>query len=361
MSVAVLPDAYRALAEEEVFGRIREAKEALGPRLCILGHHYQRDDVIQFADLRGDSFGLSRSAAALKEPDYIVFCGVHFMAEAADVLSPAERRVILPDTRAGCPMANMATLDEVEPAWEELTGVVGPEAVTPITYMNSDAELKAFVGERGGAVCTSSNAAGIFRWAFGEREKILFFPDEHLGRNTGWAVDVALDEMVLWDPDKPLGGLSTEALRSARVILWKGYCHVHTHFSLEMVEEVRRRWPEMKIIVHPECTFEVVQSSDANGSTGAIIKTVEAGPPGSQWAVGTEVNLVHRLGRQHPDKRVIPLDRSLCGTMFLINPQNLCWVLEELVRGTVVNEVVVAEDVRRWARVALDRMLAIPA
>jgi quinolinate synthase len=360
MSLAVLPDTYKAASEEELFARIREAKEALGERLCILGHHYQKEEVIQFADFRGDSFGLSQSAAALQEPDYIVFCGVHFMAEAADVLSPPERRVVLPDLRAGCPMANMATLDEVLPAWEGLAEVVGPEAIMPVTYMNSDAELKAFVGERGGAVCTSSNASGIFHWAFGGREKILFFPDEHLGRNTGWSVGVPLEEMVLYDPEEPMGGLSADEVRRARVILWKGYCHVHTHFTVRMVEEVRSQWPEMKIIVHPECSYEVVQLSDATGSTGGIIKTIEASPPGSQWAVGTEIHLVHRLGLEHPDKTVIPLDRSLCGTMFLISPQNLCWVLEELVQDSVVNEVAVPEEVRRWARVALDRMLAIP-
>lgn len=361
MSMALLPDTYRAASQEELFGRIREAKEALGGRLCILGHHYQREEVIQFADLRGDSFGLSQSAAALEEPDYIVFCGVHFMAEAADVLSPPDRRVVLPDLRAGCPMANMATLDEVLPAWEELASAVGPGAVCPITYMNSDAELKAFVGRHGGAVCTSSNAAGIFRWAFGERPKVLFFPDEHLGRNTAYAVGVPLEEMVVWDPEEPMGGLSAEELRRARVILWKGYCHVHTHFTPEMVREVRSRRPDMKVIVHPECTFEVVQLSDATGSTGGIIKKVQSSPPGSQWAVGTEVHLVNRLSAEHPDKTIIPLDRSLCGTMFLINPQNLCWVLEELVRSQVVNEIAVPREVRRWAKVALDRMLAIPS
>jgi quinolinate synthase len=361
MSIALLPDTYRAASEEELFSRIGEAKEALGGRLCILGHHYQREEVIQFADFRGDSFGLSQSAAALTEPDYIVFCGVHFMAEAADILSPPARRVVLPDMRAGCPMANMASVDEVLPAWDELVSVVDPEAVVPITYMNSDAELKAFVGQQGGAVCTSSNAAGIFRWAFGERPKVLFFPDEHLGRNTAYAVGVPLEEMVVWDPDEPMGGLSAEEVRRSKVILWKGYCHVHTHFTPEMVQEVRSRWPDMKVIVHPECTFEVVQLSDATGSTGGIIKTVASSPPASQWAVGTEVHLVNRLSLEHLDKTVVPLDRSLCGTMFLINPQNLCWVLEELVGGGVVNEVAVSEDVRRWARVALDRMLAIPS
>ncbi len=360
MNIAVLPDTYKALTEEELFSRIRRAKEILGPKLCVLGHHYQRDEVIQFAHFRGDSFGLSRSAAELEEPDYIVFCGVHFMAEAADILSPVDRRVILPDPSAGCPMAYMATLEDVLPAWEELVAVVGPGAVMPITYMNSDAELKAFVGENGGAVCTSSNAAGVFRWALDEREKILFFPDEHLGRNTGWAVGVPLEDMVLWDPQEPLGGLSPEAIRSARVILWKGYCHVHTHFTVEMVEEVRRQWPEMKIVVHPECTFEVVQRCDATGSTGGIIEMVTSSPPGSQWAVGTEINLVRRLNKELPGKTVIPLDRSICATMFLTNPQNLCWVLEELVQGNVVNEVAVPDEIRRGARLALDRMLSIP-
>lgn len=360
MATALLPDTYREASEEELFERIREAKEELGEKLCILGHHYQREEVIQFSDLRGDSFGLSRSAAALEEPEVIVFCGVHFMAEAADVLSPPERRVVLPDPRAGCPMANMASLQEVLPAWDELAGAVGAEAIMPVTYMNSDAELKAFVGERGGAVCTSTNADGIFRWAFAERSKVLFFPDEHLGRNTGWAVGVPLEEMVLYDPEKPMGGLSAEEVRQARVILWKGYCHVHTHFSPEMVHQVRRQWPEMKIIVHPECPYEVVQLADASGSTGGIIKAISESPPASQWAVGTEIHLVKRLGLEHPDKTIIPLDRSLCGTMYLINPQNLCWVVEELVRGRVVNEVAVPPDIRRWARVALERMLAIP-
>lgn len=360
MATALLPDTYREASEEELFERIRDAKKALGERLCILGHHYQREEVIQFSDFRGDSFGLSRSAAALEEPEAIVFCGVHFMAEAADVLSPPERHVVLPDLRAGCPMANMATLEEVLPAWDELAGVVGPEAIMPITYMNSDAELKAFVGEQGGAVCTSTNAGGIFRWAFAERSKVLFFPDEHLGRNTGWAVGVPLEEMVLYDPEKPMGGLSAEEVREARVILWKGYCHVHTHFTPEMVHQVRRQWPDMKVIVHPECPYEVVQLADASGSTGGIIKAIAESPPGSQWAVGTEIHLVKRLGLEHPDKTVIPLDRSLCGTMYLINPQNLCWVVEELIRGRVVNEVAVPPRVRRWARVALERMLAIP-
>jgi quinolinate synthase len=358
----VLED-YFGMSDAELNERIESARRELGTRLLILGHHYQRSDVICHADLTGDSFKLSRMAAERPEAEFIVFCGVHFMAESADILSAPGQKVILPDLGAGCSMADMATAEQVEDAWEQLEsiGVVGDFKVTPITYMNSSAPIKAFCGKHGGVVCTSTNAVPLFDKYLKEADKLFFFPDQHLGRNTGAKFGIPLDEMVVWDPFKDLGGNTEEDLRRARLILWKGHCSVHGRFKLWHVEQVRKEVPGIKVLVHPECIYEVVQASDLNGSTEFIIKTLEAAPAGSKWAVGTEVNLVNRLIEQFPDKHIQLLspDLCMCATMYRIAPQNLAWALESLVAGEVVNQIVVPEETAKWARVALDRMLAI--
>ena len=354
---------YFGMSDAELFERIERARAELGARLVILGHHYQRDDVICHADLTGDSLGLSKMAAARPEAEFIVFCGVHFMAESADILSAPEQKVILPDLGAGCSMADMATAEQVEDAWEQLEsiGVIGDFKVTPITYMNSSAAIKAFCGKNGGVVCTSTNAVPLFDKYLKEADKLFFFPDQHLGRNTGAKFGIPLDEMVVWDPAKDLGGNTEADLRKARLILWKGHCSVHGRFKLWHVEQVRREVPGIKVLVHPECIYEVVQASDLNGSTEFIIKTLEAAPSGSKWAVGTEVNLVNRLVKRFPDKHIQLLapDLCMCATMYRIAPQNLAWALESLVAGEVVNQIIVPEETAKWARVALDRMLAI--
>jgi len=335
----------------------------LGERLVILGHHYQRDDVIRHADFTGDSFKLSVLAAERPEAEFIVFCGVHFMAESADILSAPHQKVILPDLGAGCSMADMATSEQVEDAWEQLQGigVIGDFRVMPITYMNSSAAIKAFCGKNDGVVCTSSNAAPLFDKSLKEADKLFFFPDQHLGRNTGVKFGIPLDQMALWDPSKELGGNTEEQLRDARLILWKGHCSVHGRFREWHVEQVRKEVPGIKVLVHPECTREVVEKSDLNGSTEFIIKTLEAAPAGSSWAVGTEINLVNRLVKRFPDKhiRLLAPDLCMCATMYRIAPQNLAWALESLVAGEVVNQITVPEETAKWARVALDRMLAI--
>jgi quinolinate synthase len=334
--------------------------------VVILGHHYQRDEVIRFADFRGDSYKLSQMAAAAKG-SFIVFCGVHFMAESADVLARPGQVTVLPDLNAGCSMADMAEIGQVEVAWQQMVALgLTSEAgagLTPITYMNSTAAIKAFCGERGGLVCTSSNAQAAFRWAFDRNEKIFFLPDQHLGRNTGYALGIPLEQMVVWDPYRPQGGLTAEQLRRARVLLWKGHCSVHQRFLPEHVDKVRARYPGIKVIVHPECRWEVCQKSDGIGSTERLLQFVKEAPAGSKFAVGTEIHLVNRMGHEFAgeDKQVISLDDSgcLCTTMFRISPQHLCWALENLGEGNVVNRIKVAGDVKHWARVALDRMLEI--
>jgi len=326
----------------------------------ILGHHYQRDEVVKFADFRGDSLKLSFQASQA-EGRYIVFCGVHFMAESADILRREHQMVVLPDLNAGCSMADMADIGQVEACWSELSSLLDSRKVIPVTYMNSTAAIKAFTGERGGSICTSSNAAAVMKWAFERGEKVLFLPDEHLGRNTGYRMGIPLEQMIVWDPYEELGGNTPEAIRGARVILWKGYCSVHQRFTPQQVERVRRQHPSVRIIVHPECRFEVAQAADQIGSTEGIIKAIQASPAGTEWAVGTEIHLVNRLGKEFKNHKVISLDPSVCvcTTMFRITPQHLLWALENLGEGNVVNRISVDERTRHHARVALDRMLAL--
>jgi quinolinate synthase len=363
---AEIPERYRAMRSQEVAERIGAAKATLASRLVILGHHYQRDEIIRWADFRGDSFKLSQQAAARRDAAYIVFCGVHFMAESADILAADHQRVVLPNMAAGCSMADMADEAQVLACWRQLESVIGHghdrAAVVPVTYMNSSAALKAFCGDRGGIVCTSSNAARVLEWAFARGERVLFFPDEHLGRNTGDKLGVADDAMVVWDPRRPLGGVSVEALRRARLILWRGWCSVHARFTVGQIAEARRRYPGINVIVHPECGREVVAAADLDGSTEFILETITSAPPGSQWAIGTEINMVNRLAAEHPDQRIFCLDPVICpcSTMYRIHPAYLAWVLEALVEGRVINEIVVADNVKAAARVALDRMLALP-
>ena len=356
-----LPDRYLGLSDDEMAERIARAKAELGSRLLILGHHYQRDEVIRFADCTGDSFRLAGQAAERSEADYIVFCGVHFMAESADVLSAAHQQVILPDLAAGCSLADMAAADEVETCWDELTAA-GATDVVPVTYINSAASIKAFCGERRGVVCTSGNARPTLEWAWARGRQVLFLPDQHLGRNTAYAMGVPLDQMVVWDPELPNGGVDPGALRAARLILWKGHCSVHERFSVAQVEQVRRRHPGVRVIVHPECSWDVVQAADESGSTERIIRAITASPPGSTWAVGTEVHLVNRLAAElAPDRTVLTLDPigCLCSTMFRVSPNHLLWVLEGLGEGVVHNRITVPDTEARWARAALDRMLEI--
>jgi quinolinate synthase len=352
---------YNLLDDTQCEERIVAAKQALGDRVVILGHHYQRDEVFRHADFSGDSLKLSRQAAE-SGAEYIVFCGVHFMAEVADILSRPEQVSILPDLAAGCSMADMANLARVERAWQELATVLDPDQhITPVTYINSAADLKAFCGRHGGIVCTSSNARNILEWSFGRREKVLFFPDQHLGRNTGYAMGIPLEEMVVWDFDRPMGGLTPEQIRKARMILWKGFCSVHQMFQPEHIDAFRARYPDAKVVSHPESPFEVCQKSDAVGSTEMIIKTVRDSPPGTRWLVGTELNLVNRLHDQfkHEGKSVHFMAPTvcMCSTMFRIDPQHLAWTLENLVAGKVVNRVRVAAEEADLARLALERML----
>ena len=362
-----LPEKYLGLSDAEMDARIAAARTMLGDRLVVLGHHYQRDEVIKFADYTGDSFRLASQIAHRPRADYIVFCGVHFMAESADVLCAPHQQVILPDLAAGCSMADMADPDQLETCWEELTqmGVTGSargRSVVPVTYINSAASIKAFVGERGGTVCTSSNAAAALEWAFQRGDKILFLPDQHLGRNTAYKIGIPLDEMVVWDPNEIFGGIDPDALDRARMILWKGHCSVHVRFSAAQIANVRRQHPGIRVIVHPEVPWDVVQAADDSGSTEYIIKTVKNSPAKSVWAVGTEVHLVNRLAQEvAPDRTVISLDRfgCLCSTMFRVSPNHLLWILEELVEGRVHNRIVVPDDQKFWTRIALDRMLSI--
>ena len=356
-----LPERYLCLPDAEMDTRIAAARRTLGRRLLILGHHYQRDEVIKFADDTGDSFRLAREVASRPDADYIVFCGVHFMAESADVLGAPHQHVILPDLAAGCSMADMAAPDQLENCWEELTQM-GVAGVVPVTYINTAAAIKAFVGERGGTVCTSSNAAATLTWAFARGEKVLFLPDQHLGRNTAYKMGIALDEMVVWDPDEIFGGLDPDQVARAKMILWKGHCSVHTRFSAQQIAGIRTQYPGVRVIVHPEVPWEVVEAADDSGSTEYIIKTVTSSPAGSIWAVGTEVHLVNRLASDlAPERTVLSLDRfgCLCSTMFRVSPNHLLWILEELVEGRVHNRIVVPDDQKHWTRVALDRMLSI--
>ncbi len=360
-AVSRLPKRYMGLSQEELDARIAEARRRLGSRLVILGHHYQRDEIIKYTDFRGDSYKLAQSAAAHPEAEYIVFCGVHFMAESADILSAPHQKVVLPNMAAGCSMADMAPTGDVLQCWDELQRIEGVAGqVLPVTYMNSTAALKAFCGVNGGLVCTSSNAAAVLRWALERAPKVLFFPDQHLGRNTAVKMGRSVEETVVWDPFQPLGGNTEDDLRRAAFILWKGHCSVHKRFTPEQVLEARRRYPDIKVIVHPECPMETVRLADYDGSTERIIKTVSEAPAGTKWAVGTEINLVNRLAHEHPDKLIFCLDPVICpcSTMYRIHPAYLCWVLEELAEGNVVNQISVPDEVARWARVALQRMLA---
>jgi len=359
-----LPEGYVTSTPEDLARRIAAAKEALATRLMILGHHYQRDEVMRWAHCRGDSFGLSRLAAR-SEAEFVVFCGVHFMAESADVLTSAEQKVILPDLNAGCSMADMADLESVEEAWDSIAEVTDIEAVVPVTYMNSSAALKAFVGRHGGAVCTSSNARAVVTWALQQRGrgdvKVLFFPDQHLGRNTAFQLGYEADSMAVWDPRSALGGLDDMTVKEARFLLWKGHCSVHQRFRPEHVHAFRDAHPGGTVIVHPECSHDVVALADEVGSTDHIIAAVDRAPAGSTIAVATEIHLVQRLGAEHPELTIVSLDPLICpcSTMFRIDAAHLCWVLEELVAGRVVNQISVDDEVAEWARVALQRMLDI--
>ncbi len=357
------PGALPAASDPDLVDRAAAAKAELGDRLFILGHHYQRGEVIDFADVTGDSFKLAQQAAAHPAAEFIVFCGVHFMAESADILTADNQQVILPDLAAGCSMADMANIAQVEHCWEELEQAGIAEVTIPITYMNSTAAIKAFTGRHGGAVCTSSNAERSMRWAFEQGEKVLFLPDQHLGRNTAVReLGLELTDCVVFDPRKPLGGRTADQLRDAKVILWKGHCSVHGRFTADCVDDVRERIPGVTVIVHPECTYEVVTRADVVGSTEKIIATIAAAPPGSAWAIGTELNLVKRLAQNHPDKTIAYLDKSVCfcSTMNRIDLPHLVWVLESLVAGTVVNQIEVDPETAKWAKVSLDRMLALP-
>ena len=357
-----LPDAYRRLSDEEMDLRIAAAKVALGKRLVILGHHYQRDEVIKFADYTGDSLKLAQYAARQQDADFVVFCGVHFMAESANILGAPHQQVILPDLAAGCSMADMAAIDQLEMCWDELTAM-GATSVVPVTYINSSAAIKGFCGSHGGIVCTSSNATRVMEWAWQQGEKVLMLPDQHLGRNTAFfRMGVPLDQMVVWDPDLPDGGVDREDLKPARLILWKGHCGVHTRFSTKHIEMFRQAHPAGRVIVHPECTFEVVEAADECGSTDFIIRTINASPEGSIWAVGTEIHLVSRLARElAPGRTIVTLDTlgCLCSTMFRISPNHLLHVLEGLVDGDVINRIVVPEPTAGFARVSLERMLSL--
>ncbi len=360
-----LPPIYQSLSDEELRARIVTARHKLGKELVILGHHYQQDDIVNFADFSGDSLELSRNAASQKDAKYVVFCGVHFMAESADILTAPNVHVILPDLGAGCSMADMANLDQTLECWAQLEETCPDQKLIPITYVNSTAAIKAFVGEHGGAVCTSSNARKVLEWALAQTDgkpiKVLFFPDQHLGRNTAYAMGYPLTSMVTWDPRQDLGGNSSAALHDSTFVLWKGHCSVHMLFRPEHIDQVRQKYPQMKVIVHPECAWDVVQKADMSGSTAQIMKLVDASPSGSQWAIGTEVHMVNRLAKRNPDKKIIILSdcQCLCTTMYRIDLPHLCWVIENLVQGKVVNEIKVEPETRKWATVALERMLAI--
>lgn len=350
-------------SDPDLVARATAAKAALGERVFVLGHHYQRDEVIAFADVTGDSFKLARDAAARPNAEFIVFCGVHFMAESADILTSPEQAVILPDLAAGCSMADMAAASQVNDAWKVLQEAGIADVTIPVTYMNSTAAIKAFTGEHGGTICTSSNAEQSLRWAFEQGEKVLFLPDQHLGRNTAvLSLGLSLSDCVLYDPHKPGGGLTVEQLRAAKMILWRGHCSVHGRFTPECVDDVRERVPGVTVIVHPECRYDVVTKADLVGSTEYIVKQLASAPAGSAWAIGTELNLVKRLATMHPDKQIVFLDKTVCycSTMNRIDLPHLVWTLENLADGNVVNRITVDSDTAHWAKVALDRMLSLP-
>ena len=355
-----LPVSYMRTSPEDLDARITSARAALGNRLVILGHHYQRNEIIKFADYRGDSFKLSQHAASQKAEN-IIFCGVHFMAETADILSAPHQKVILPNLMAGCSMADMARIDDVLDCWDDLESVFGERGVIPITYMNSTADIKALCGRSGGIVCTSTNAPATFEWALSRGERILFLPDQHLGRNTGLKMGIDLEEMLVWNPFKPLGGHTEAELSRAKLVLWQGHCSVHTRFTVPQIQEARERFPDVNVLVHPECTMEVVGAADFNGSTEYIIRSVSDSPAGSVWAVGTEISLVNRIAAENPDKKVFCLDSIVCpcSTMYRIHPAYLSWVLDGLNEGVVVNRITVDEETAGQARVALDRMLSV--
>ena len=352
-----------AASDPQLVERAKAARAALGSKAMVLGHHYQRDEVIAFADIRGDSFKLAQAAADNSEAEYIFFCGVHFMAESADILTTPNQKVILPDLSAGCSMADMATASQVNDCWQVLNRLGVAAKTIPITYMNSSAAIKAFTGKNNGAVCTSSNAARAMKWAFENGEKILFLPDQHLGRNTAvLSLGLTLDDCVLWNPWKPNGGLTDDQIKKSKVILWRGHCSVHGRFSIQNIKDVRQQVPGIKVLVHPECQHEVVSNADVVGSTEMIIKTVRESAPGSKWAIGTELNLVSRLANENLDKQVVFLDKTVCycSTMNRIDLPHLVWVMESLVSGRLVNQIKVEAEIAKYAKVALERMLALP-
>jgi quinolinate synthase len=363
--VDTIPRFYAEMDGEELDRRITAARATLGERLVILGHHYQRDEIIKYADYRGDSFKLAQLAAARPEADYILFCGVHFMAESADVLSTPQQKVILPNPAAGCSMADMANIAEVEECWQMLHEQLGDDAaIIPVTYMNSAANLKAFCGRNGGVVCTSSNAPKVIDWAFKQGKRVLFFPDEHLGRNTAFKYGIPENQMAVWNPKDPMASEDAEEeIERARIILWKGYCSTHMRFNVQQIVKARADYPGIKVIVHPECRREVVEAADLYGSTEYIIEQIERAPAGTQWAVATEINLVHRIAQEHPDQFIFCLDPVVCpcATMYRIHPAYIAWVLDALLEGQVLNQVSVDDETAHWARVALQRMLALAA
>lgn len=351
-----------AASDPDLVERAKVARAALGDRAIVLGHHYQRDEVIEFADITGDSFKLAQAAQAQSSAEFVIFCGVHFMAESADILTSDRQRVILPDLAAGCSMADMATAAQVDECWKVLESLGIASQTIPVTYMNSSAAIKSFTGEHGGTVCTSSNAKAAMSWAFTQGQKILFLPDQHLGRNTAVKdLGLSLEDCVLWNPWKPMGGLTEDQIKNAKVLLWRGHCSVHGRFSKESIDDVRNRIPDVKILVHPECTHDVVTHADVVGSTEFIIKTIEAAPSGSSWAIGTEFNLVSRLAKAHPDKTIVFLDKTLCycSTMNRIDLPHLVWAMESLVAGHVVNQITVDAKVKKFSQLALERMLAL--
>ena len=356
-----LPISYMRTSPEQLEENISTARKRLGDRVVILGHHYQRDEVIKFADKRGDSFKLSQYAADQKNAEYIIFCGVHFMAETADILSSVNQKVILPNLTAGCSMADMAQTDDVLDCWDDLKNVIQNETVIPITYMNSTADIKSLCGKNQGIVCTSSNADMAFEWAYEKGNKILFLPDQHLGRNTGVKMGIDLDEMILWNPFKPMGGNSEQSVKKAKLILWQGHCSVHTRFTVSQIEEAREKYNDVNVVVHPECTLDVVNAADSVGSTEHIKTVIEQSAPGTVWAVGTEISLVNRIRDENPDKTVFCLDSVVCpcSTMYRIHPAYLSWVLDGLNEGVVVNQIKVDQNTRKYSKLALERMLSL--
>ena len=357
-----IPTEYLHLSAEELDRRILRARTELGDRVTVLGHHYQRDEVFKYADFTGDSFKLSQNAASLPKSEYIIFCGVHFMAETASILCAPHQKVILPNITAGCSMADMAPTDDVLDAWDDLADVLdGHGSIVPVAYMNTISGLKELCGRHDGVICTSSNAPKAMKWAYDRSDRVLFLPDQHLGRNSGLKLGLTLDDMLVWNRFKPLGGHTPEKLRRAKLILWQGHCSVHTRFTVKQIENARARYPDINVIVHPECIMEVVEASDMDGSTEVIRKVITEAPKGSKWAVGTEISLVNRLAKENPDKTIFCLDSIICpcSTMYRIHPAYLYWVLDGLLQGVVVNEIRVEEETRRYARIALDRMLQL--